>query len=149
MLEEGHVETDCFQSQGRTSRLEYLGDHIFNFKTYESEYSELFAKKALEVCAAISDSKTFEYIKAPENRLWYLLMVNMPFFADKLEWGTSIRGAWWGESPHELIKFDSCGLWLDGKQLYEPMEFTRDQWRDFIAAVLAFGVEEPNEKVTG
>jgi hypothetical protein len=144
MLEEGHALTDEMQSEGRTSRLDYLGDYIFDFTTYESEYSELFARKALEVCAAISDGKTFEYIKVPENRLWYLLMVNMPFFADKLEWGTSIRGAWWGEPPHSKIKFDSCGLWLDGKQLYEPMEFTREQWQEFIAAVVEFGLKEPN-----
>ena len=124
--------------------LEYLADNVFNFTTYESEYSELFARKALEVCTAISDGKTFEYIKEPENRLWYLLMVNMPFFADKLEWGTSIRGAWWAEPPHKRIKFSSCGLFLDGEQLHETMEFTREQWREFIAAVVAFGIQEPN-----
>ena len=144
MLEEGHAETDTFQGQGRTSRTEYLSDHIFNFTTCEGEYSELFAKKGLEVCAAISDGKTFEYIAEPEGRLWYLLMVNMPFFSDKLEWGTSIRGAWWGEPPSKKIGFSSCGLFLDGKQLHEPMEFTLDQWREFIAAVVAYGLEEPN-----
>ena len=51
MLEEGHAEIDAFQGQGRTSRLEYLADNVFDFTTYEGEYSELFAKKALEVCA--------------------------------------------------------------------------------------------------
>jgi len=147
MLEEGHAKIDAFQGQGRTSRLEYLGDYIFNFTTYEGEYSELFAKKALEVCAAISGSKTFEYIKEPEGRLWYLLMVNMPFFEGKLSWGTSIHGAWWDKPVHSKIQFSSCGLFLDGEQLYEPMEFTRDQWREFIDAVVAFGIEEPNVPV--
>lgn len=146
MLTEGY---EAIASDDQIGRLEYLSDYIFDFTTYESEYGELFAKKALEVCAAISDGKTFEYIKEPEGRLWYLLMVNMPFFADKLEWGTSIRGAWWGGQPHSKIKFNSCGLWLDGNQLYETMEFTRDQWREFIAAVVAFGVEEPNAQLTG
>jgi hypothetical protein len=141
MLTEGY---EAIASTDPIGRLEYLADYLFDFTTYESEYSELFAKKALEVCAAISDSKTFEYIKEPENRLWYLLMVNMPFFADKLEWGTSIRGAWWGEPPHKKIEFSSCGLWLDGEQLHETMEFSREQWREFITAVVAFGVEKPN-----
>ncbi len=144
MLEEGHAEIDAFQGQGRTSRLEYLADNVFDFTTYEGEYSELFARKALEVCAAISDSKTLEYIKEPENRLWYLLMVNMPFFADKLEWGTSIRGAWWGEPPHKKIEFESCGLFLDGEQLRGPMEFTREQWQELVAAMLDFANEQPN-----
>ena len=136
MLNEGFAEEGSFS--GETSRLEYLSEHIFDFTTYESKFSELFAKKALEVCAAISDGKTFEYIANPDGRLWYLLMVNMPFFADKLEWGTSIRGAWWGEPPHSKIQFSSCGLFLDGEQLSETMEFTADEWKEFIAAVLEF-----------
>lgn len=144
MLEEGHAEIDAFQGQGRTSRLEYLSDYIFNFTTYDGEMAELFARRALEVCDAISNSTTFDYIKDAEQYRWYLAMCNMPFFADKLEWGTSIRGAWWGEPPHKKIEFSSCGLFLDGEQLHETMEFTRDQWREFIAAVVAFGVEEPN-----
>lgn len=133
MLEEGHNK---LQGQAHHSRLEFIADHVFNFTTYECEYSELFAKKAIEVCDAINDGKTYEYIKEHENRLWYSLMVNMPFFSDKLEWGASIRGAWWSEGPH---KFSSCGLFLDGEQLCETMEFTREQWREFVVAVVEFG----------
>jgi hypothetical protein len=33
---------------------------------------------------------------------------------------------------------------LDGEQLHVTMEFTREQWREFIAAVVAFGIQEPN-----
>lgn len=145
MLEEGYAQTYAFQRQGRTSRLEYLGDHIFNFTTDDGEMAELFARKALEVCSAISDRTTFDYIKDAEQYRWYLVMVNMPFFADKIECGTSVRGAWWSEPPHGLIEFSSCGLWLDNEQLHETMEFKREQWGEFIAAVLAFGREEPND----
>lgn len=144
MLEEGY---EAIASTDPIGRLEYLSDYIFNFTTYDGAMAELFANKAMEVCAAISDRTTFDYIKDAEQYRWYLVMVNMPFFADKLEWGTSIRGAWWGEPPHKKIEFSSCGLFLDGEQLHETMEFTRDQWREFIAAVLAFGVEEPNVRV--
>ena len=141
MLTEGYA---AFASTDPIGRLEYLSDYIFDFTTYDDEMAELFARRALEVCAAISNSTTFDYIKDAAQYRWYLVMCNMPFFADKIEWGPSVRGAWWGEPPQEKIKFDSCGLWLDGEQLHEPMDFTRDQWREFIAAVLAFGSEEPN-----
>ena len=148
MLEEGYAEVRAFfdSASAPRSRLEYLGDYIFDFTTYDSDLGELFAGKALEVCAAISDGKTYDYIKDAEQYRWYLVMVNMPFFADKLEWGTSVRGAWWGEPPHSLIKFDSSGLFLDGKQLHEPMHFTREQWGEFISAVREFaaGDKEPN-----
>ena len=140
MLEEGFAETNDFGGLETATRLEYLSDHIFGFTTYDGEMAELFARMALEVCAAISNRATFDYIKDAEQYRWYLVMCNMPFFANKLEWGTSIRGAWWSEPPHKMIKFDSYALWLDGKQLHEPMEFTREQWAEFIAAVLAFGL---------
>ena len=144
MLEDGHAQLDDLCGGHKASRLEYLGEHIFDFTTYESEYSELFARKALEVCAAINDGKTFEYIKEPENRRWYLLMVNMPFFYPRLNWGGSIRGAWWDVTTHtKVIEFSTCGLFLEGEQITE-LTFTVNQWREFIAAVVAFGVEEPN-----
>jgi len=138
MLQEGY---EAIASTDPIGRLEYLSDYIFDFTTYDREMAELFARRALEVCAAISNSTTFDYIRDAEQYRWYLVMCNMPFFADKIEWGTSVRGAWWGEPPHSLIEFDSYGLWLHGEQLTEPMKLTRDQWREFIAAVLAFGVE--------
>ena len=137
-LEEGYrfqrgVHGDDF------GRLEYLSDYIFNFITYDGEIGERFARRALEVCAAISNEANFDYIKDPERYSWYLLMVNMPFFAGKLDWGTSIRGAWWDDP----ITLQTCGLWLDGEQLADPIRFTRDQWRGFIAAMLDFAGVEP------
>lgn len=116
------------------SRLEFLADYIFDFTTYDTEMGELFASKALEVCTAINGGMTFGYIKEPENYRWYLLMVNMPFFAGRLEWGTSVRGAWW---DHAAQKLESCGLWRGGEQVLS-VEFTRDDWMRFIAAMVEF-----------
>ena len=139
-LEQGYAAT---ASEEPRSRLEYLSDFIFEFITYDSEAAELFAEKALEVCAAISDSKTLDYISDAEQYRWYLLMVNMPFFAGRLDWGSSIRGAWW---DYEVTELASCGLWDDGKQLVEPMQLTHTQWREFIAALRQFG--KPNVNST-
>ena len=119
------------------SRLAYLSNHIFDFTTYDSGMDELFGAKAVEVCAAINDRKTFDYIEDPENHRWYLLMCNMPFFADRLEWGTSIRGAWWSGQPGEQIELDSCGLWIGEEQCTE-LKFSDDEWKSFIAAVVKF-----------
>jgi hypothetical protein len=116
------------------SPLEYLGDSIFDFTTYDGEMSVLFAQKAVEVCDAISSQTTFEYIKDEESYRWYLLMCNMPFFASKLEWGTSIRGAWWDQK----ITFQSCGLWDGDEQLADEMTFTGKEWALFMAAVSEF-----------
>ena len=139
MLEEGFELTR--QGLGDATRLQYIGEHIFGFVTYEQKYDELFAKKALMVCEAINLNATYAFIKTPENRLWYLLMVNTPFFHYRLEWGSSIRGAWWA-AP---ITFTSTGLWLDGEQHYEELTFTFEQWRAFIAALLEFSRKEEKQ----
>lgn len=136
MLEEGFAETRTWNEAPPYSRLMFLGDFIFNFTTYDDEASALFASKALEVCAAINDRKTFEYITDSENYRWYLWLCNTPFFANRLDWGTSIRGAWWNFGDTE---YTSCGLWLDGQQECGTLKFTSDQWRAFIAAMLEFG----------
>ena len=126
------------------NRLVYLSESIFDFTTYDSEMDELFAKRAVEVCRVINNRKISEYIKDPEQYKWFLIMCNMPFFCDKLDWGISIRGAWWS-SPHDGkdIELDSYGLWIEGRKSSEPIKFTVDEWELFIAAVIEFAkVEE-------
>ena len=118
-------------------RLEYLSIHIFDFTTYDGEMDALFAKKALEVCIAISDRKTFEYQKDKEDYKWYLLMVNMPFFSKKLEWGTSIRGAWWNLHGDKEFEISSCGFWEGDSQL-DSLKFNEIQWSAFVKAMQDF-----------
>ena len=126
------------------SRLAYLSQHIFDFTTYDGAMDELFGRKALEVCAAINDGKTFDYIKDPEGYQWYLVMCNMPFFADKLEWGTSIRGAWW--SHGSMFILETCGLWDGDEQMTDAIAFDTNQWRVFIAALIEFGLGDGSGK---
>lgn len=138
LLEHSYVKAFHASEAWDCSRLEYLSQHIFDFTTYESEADELFARKAVEVCSAITDGKTFDYIANPQGRIWYLLMVNMPFFAPRLEWGTSIRGAWW---DHEQPLLDSCGLWV-GQEQQTEWTFSGEQWKAFMRAVVAFAEPE-------
>jgi hypothetical protein len=124
------------------TRLAYLSEHIFNFTTYDGEKDEFFGRKAVEVCAAINDGKTFDFIKDADNYTWFLVMCNMPFFAERLEWGTSIRGAWWAGRPGKPIEFYSCGLWIGDEQLIDTLQFSTDEWKRFIAAVIEFAAPE-------
>ena len=122
------------------SRLEFLGEQIFGFTTYDGEMSAMFAGKAIEVCDAINKGATFDFIKDPERYRWFLLMCNMPFFAGRLNWGTSIRGAWW-----DTNKLESCGLYEGEEQLLE-LHFTREEWAEFAKALVVFvqGEVRPN-----
>ena len=114
------------------SRLEFLGEQVFNFTTYDGEMSALFSGKAIEVCDAINNRATFDYIKDLENYRWFLLMCNMPFFAGRLSWGTSIRGAWW-----DADKLESYGLY-EGDEQVLSLDFTRDEWAEFSKSLVEF-----------
>ena len=120
-----------------SSPLEYLSCYIFEFVTYDGELDELFARKALDVCLAISSKKTFEYIEDPDNYQWFIIMCNMPFFSNKLSWGTSIRGAWWELYNDDTWDFHTTGL-VDGHNQITDIKFTHKEWLCFIVAMELF-----------
>lgn len=134
LLEHSYAQECADTSNKPESRLEYLAERIFGFVTYEQEMAELFAGRALLVCDAISQGKTFELIEDGLQRKWFLLMVNMPFFKDRIDWGGSIRGAWW---DHDGQKLFTCGLWVGDVQQTD-WEFTSDDWKAFVRAMVLF-----------
>lgn len=128
------------------SRLEFLADHIFQFTTYDGAMSDLFAGKAVEVSRAITEQKTFDYIKdSQENYQWFLVMCNLPFFADRITWGTSIRGAFWCVYPCKFFELDTCGLWIGDEQMIETIQFSDEHWKKFIEDVIQFAEATSNQ----
>lgn len=119
----------------RISPMAFLGGHVFDFTTYDDDMDELLGSKALEVCEAISNGKTFDYIKNEDNYQWYILMVNMSFFSGMLEWGGSIRGAWWDHGFS--FDLDTCSLRDKESQSIE-IKMSENEWREFIVAMREF-----------
>ncbi len=89
------------------NKLAFLGNHIFNFTTYDGDIDKLFAGKMLEVIDCILNRTTFKYQEDENNYINYLTMVNMPFLCNKLEWGMSIKGAWFDEYGYPIEKDDN------------------------------------------
>ena len=123
---------------GPATRLQYLAAYIFDFTTYDDDMDELFARHAVDVCEAINDKTTFEFIEDEERYKWYLVMCNMPFFKHRIDWGTSIRGAWWATYNASTLLVNSCGLW-DGEEQMDALRVPKEEWESFIAALVAFG----------
>ena len=137
LLQHSYKQVKSFQNNKLMGKLEYLSDYIFDFTTYENIISSMMAKKCVEVCKAISDKKTFEYIESEEGNLWYLIIVNMPFLSGKLTWGTSIRGAWWDLYGSDTFTINSCGF-FEGDEQIEEIKFNEQQWSEFINAMIQF-----------
>ena len=138
LLEHSYEQTKQDRVDASLGRLEFLAEDIFGITTYENIISSLMAQKILEVCKAITDRSTFEYIKSPEGNLWYLILVNLPFFHDKLSWGTSIRGAFWdfGITKNKFT-IKTCGVYEGYEQIHE-ISFDKEQWPKFIDDMIAF-----------
>ena len=136
MLEESYIE---MREWGDESRLEFLAAAVFDFTTYENQVSHFMANKAVQVCEALNDGSTFDYIDTEEGNLWYLVMVNMPFFKDKISWGGSIRGAWWELYTDSESEFtiSGCELFSEGVQLLE-LKFNEKEWISFIKDMVLF-----------
>jgi hypothetical protein len=121
------------------TRLGFLAGAVFDLTTYDAEMDDFFGRKAVEVCFAITHKKTFEYIKDPENYKWYLIMCNLPFFAERLEWGSSIRSAWWATNKSNTVELSGHGFVdQDGKQYAEQFAFTLDQWNALMLGMIEF-----------
>jgi len=88
------------------SKMEYAGSVIFDFTTYDSLVDSTFATLMLEVVGCILNRTATKYMNNEDCYLNYLIMVNMPFLTDKLEWGGSIRGAWFNDYQEYEI---DCG----------------------------------------
>ena len=116
---------------------EYLADHIFDFTTYDGEAANRMGEVALSVCLAITDRSTFDYIENKVNYANYLNCVNLVFFMGKLEWGTSIRGAWWDLHGNKEFELNSYGLYKDGEQVLS-MKFNEKEWDSFVYAMRDF-----------
>jgi hypothetical protein len=134
LLETGYKQPS--QDGYSRSRLEFISEYIFDFTTYDSEMSELFSDKALEVCEALTNKTVADYINNSDNYKWYLLLCNIPFFADRIDWGTSVRGAWW---QYNSIELSPSALWMDENTPINKMVFTHEEWVSFINALITFG----------
>lgn len=74
-----------------TEKWLFIANNIFDFTTYDDEMSFKWYNEMIAVIRVILNRTTFEYQK--EHYETYLFMCNLPFLYEKIEWGTSIRGA--------------------------------------------------------
>jgi len=85
----------------------FLSDAICNITTYDDDLSLEFGNMIYDTMEVIFERKTFEYIKHDENYIKYILSCH--FIEDWLDWGTSIRGAWFNYFD---AKFEPKGAYL-------------------------------------
>lgn len=71
--------------------------------TYDDHIGYLLLGKFFTTIEHIINRTTFDYIKDEANYLDYITMVNLPRIAKHIEWGGSIRGAWFEYGKFEFF----------------------------------------------
>lgn len=122
----------------KVTKYEWLSENVFELTTYDSSISELFGKKIVEVCRAILDRNTFKYIEKGENEyVTHILVCQVLEQFCWIEWGTSIRGAWFEEQ--HFNQYQSRYILRYGNDLKE-LPFTEEN----IKLLIEFVEEKEN-----
>lgn len=106
----------------KCSVLEFIAESVFDLTTYDSAMAEVLGAEGMAVFEAITNKTTFDFIKDQDRYAQYLRTVNWPFFAERIDWGTSIRGAWW----------DYCPITVLGELIPQA------DWPQFCEALIAY-----------
>lgn len=107
---EDHYASYCISTCG-DSKYEWAASEVFDLTTYDGELDELFVKKIIEVIKVIFTRTSFEYIKDQNNYITYILVCQLLEKFNWIEWGTSIRGAWFesyhpNQKTHPILDFE-------------------------------------------
>lgn len=112
------------------TKYEWLSENIFDLTTYDNSLNERFGKKIFDVCKTILDGATFEYIqKSEQHYVDYILVCQLLEKFRWIEWGSSIRGAWFEEQDESRYIF----AYWDGE--YKELQFTEENIRLLIEFV--------------
>lgn len=100
----------------------FLSDAIIGITTYDDGLSAEFGKIVLDTLIQIKNRSTFEYIKDETNYKNYILSCN--FIESWLEWGSSIRGAWFNVADGKIVPIEYLGnVGYEGDCVYITEDF--------------------------
>lgn len=91
----------------------WAASEVFDLVTYDSRLDERFVKDILEVLKVIQKRQTFDYIRDGANYVKYILVCQLLRDFQWIDWGTSIRGAWFdfvGER-RDIVKDQAWSEW--------------------------------------
>ena len=94
-----HYEEVCSRHDDEYSKYEWAANYIFDLITYDTDLDERFVKDILEVCEVIADRCNYEYIENNDNYIKYILVCQLLDRFKWINWGISIRGAWFENIP--------------------------------------------------
>lgn len=72
---------------------------VLGIVTYDGGMDEILVKKMMPTLLTIGDKQSGGQFDG-NDYAWFCIAINMPFLHRRLNWGTSIRGAWYTLTNH-------------------------------------------------
>lgn len=83
----------------------WLVEEYFYLTTYDDDISQEWGDAIIEILGVINDDNNFDYINSSdENYKKYLMVANLLEQEQLIDWGTSIRGAWFDFGNIKKVK---------------------------------------------
>ena len=130
---------DCYDD---ASKYKWAASNVFDLTTYDGDLDERFVKAIIEVCKVIFEKSNFNYIEGDGNYVKYILVCQLLDKFQWIEWGTSIRGAWFDglasiHDTHPILEQDEWSEYDDEKHewvnhVLDRVVFTPYNLRAFI-----------------
>lgn len=94
------------------NKYEWAASEVFGLATYDGALDKLFVERICDVCKYIAAGKTYEFIDmSDENYTTYILVCQLLYKKNWIEWGSSIRGAFFycSCSPNPIVNYVCFG----------------------------------------
>ena len=122
--EEAQTFSECIESKH-----EWIATNVFGLATYDAGLDKIFVDVIFNICKVILEQDTYEFIESSDdNYIVYILVCQLLDRMKWIEWGTSIRGAWFAESYYDISQRPQDIL-DDGNYV---IPFTKDNLRTLI-----------------
>ena len=109
------------------NKYEWCSNYVFDLTTYDNELDEIFVKKIFEVCKAILEKRNFSFFKDNDEKYReFIIVCQLLCRLNWINWGTSIRGAWFDENRKEqspIIEGDIGTVYFSEENLKLLIEF--------------------------
>lgn len=107
------------------TKYEWAASNIFDLVTYDGSLDEYFVDTIIEVCKVIFERRNFEYIENQNRYLKYIIVCQLLNKFRWIDWGTSIRGAWFEvDIYHDWLTKTNT---VHSKNILDSLEWTDDE----------------------
>lgn len=133
-----HYEEERSRRDDEYTKYEWAACYIFDLYTYDTALDEKFVKSIIEVSKAIIDMETYNYIENRDNYLKHILVCQLLYHFNWINWGTSIRGPWFESDSRKDILEESSWSLLNEKTgewdryKLDAVPFSRDNLKELI-----------------